>query len=305
MRREDSSSSAGIDFRAQLRGRFVDEIDRLVRQEAIRDVAVRKRRRSDQRGILDAHAVMDFVAVAQTAQDRNRVFDARLIDEYRLEAAFERRIFFDVLPILVERRRTDEMQFATREHGLEKVTRVHRAFGFSRTDDVVQFVDEEQHGTLGRENVFEHGLEALFEFAAKLRARDERAHVERDDALVFERLRNVAAHDALREPLDDRRLTDAGFADEHRVVFRAAREYLNHATDLVVAADHRVEFALLRSLREVLAVALERLVRAFRILCRDALVAAHVAQGPEHLVARDAALAEQLSRRARVLEERE
>jgi hypothetical protein len=104
----------------------------------------------------------------------------------------------------------------------------------------------------GALHFFEHGFEALFEFAAIFRAGDQRAHVERDDLLIFETLGHVAAHDALRESLDDRRLADAGFADEHRVVFRAAREHLHHAPDLVVAADDRIEFALLGRAGEVL-----------------------------------------------------
>ena len=62
---------------------------------------------------------------------------------------------------------------------------------------------------------------------------------------VAQRLRDVALDDPLGEPLDDRRLADARLADQHRVVLRAAREDLDHAADLVVAADHRVELAVL------------------------------------------------------------
>ncbi len=51
--------------------------------------------------------------------------------------------------------------------------------------------------------------------------------------------------DALGEALDDRGLADAGLADQHRVVLRAAAEDLDDAADLVVAADDRVELALL------------------------------------------------------------
>jgi len=42
-------------------------------------------------------------------------------------------------------------------------------------------------------------------------------------------LRHVAGHDALREPLDDGRLADAGLADQHGVVLRAPREHLDDA----------------------------------------------------------------------------
>src|SRR5207253_8933199 len=84
-------------------------------------------------------------------------------------------------------------------------------------------------------------LQALLELAPELGAGDERAHVERDDALVLEALGDVARDDAAGEPFDDRGLADAGLADEHRVVLGAPREHLDDAPDLVVTADHGVE----------------------------------------------------------------
>ena len=67
----------------------------------------------------------------------------RLVDQHRLEAAFERRVFFDVLAIFVERRRADAMEFAAGEHRLEQVAGVHRPFALAGADHRVQFVDEQ------------------------------------------------------------------------------------------------------------------------------------------------------------------
>jgi hypothetical protein len=100
-------------------------------------------------------------------------------------------------------------------------------------------------------DLVEHGLEALLELAAVLRAGDERAHVEREHRLVLQPLGHVAAHDALGEALGDRRLADAGLADQHRVVLGLARQDADHAADLLVAADHRVELAGPRQLHQV------------------------------------------------------
>src|ERR1041384_5818487 len=72
---------------------------------------------------------------------------------------------------------------------------------------------------------------------ANFRAGDQRAHVEREDALVLQALRHFAVDDALRQALDDRGLADAGFADEHRVVLGAAPEHLHRAAELVVAGE--------------------------------------------------------------------
>ncbi len=100
-----------------------------------------------------------------------------------------------------------------------------------------------------------------------------------------------------RQALDDGGLADARLADEHRVVLRAARQHLDDAADLLVAADDRVELALARQLGEVAAVALERLVLALGVLVGDALGAAHRGQRLEHASRRDAVLLQEPRRR--------
>ncbi len=171
------------------------------------------------------------------------------------------------------------MQLAAREHRLEHVGGVHRAFGGARADDGVQLVDEQDHLTLRVGDLFQDGLQPLLEFAAVLGARDERPHVERDDLLVLEAFRHVLAHDPLREPLDDRRLADAGIADEHRVVLGPPRQHLDHASNFFVAPDDGIELALLCQLGQVASVPLERLIRALGILRGDALRAADRGHG--------------------------
>src|SRR5207248_10106481 len=193
------------------------------------------------------------------------IFDGRLADEHGLEPAFERGVLLDVFPVLVERRRANRMQLAAGEHRLEHVRRVDRSFGGAGADDGMELVDEEDDLALRIRDLLEYGLQAFFELAPVLRAGDQRAHVEGDDALVSETFGHVAAIDAAGETFDDRRLADAGFADEDRVVLRPAREDLDDAADFLVASDHRIQLAALRELRKVAAVALERLVRTLGI----------------------------------------
>ena len=69
--------------------------------------------------------------------------------------------------------------------------------------------------------------------------------------MPLERLGHVAADDVGGEALDDGGLADAGLADEHGVVLRAARQHLHDALDLLLAPDHRVELLVARELREV------------------------------------------------------
>ena len=75
-------------------------------------------------------------------------------------------------------------------------------------------------------------------------------------------------------PFDDRGLADAGLADQDGVVLGAAGEDLDHAADLVVAADDRVELAVLGVLREVAAELLQRLVLVLGALVGDPVRAA-------------------------------
>ena len=110
----------------------------------------------------------------------------------------------------------------------------------------------------------QHGFQPLLELAAIFRAGDQRAHVEREHLLVLQALRHVALHDAMRQPLDDGRLADARLADQHRIVLGAARQHLDGAPDLLVAADHRIELAGGRGLGEVAGIALQRVVGSAR-----------------------------------------
>ncbi len=168
------------------------------------------------------------------------------------------------------------MQLAARERGLEHVAGVHRAFGLAGADHRVQLVDEEDDAAFLLGQVVEHGLEPLLELAAELRARDQRAHVEREHALVAQALRHLAVDDALREAFDDGRLADAGLADQHRIVLRAPLQHLDHAADFLVAADHRIELALLRARGQVDRVFLERLALVFGAFRLHLLAAAHL-----------------------------
>ena len=195
-----------VDLGAQPRRRLVHQVDGLVGQEPIGDVAVRQHGRGHHRRVLDAHAVVVLVPLAQPAEDRDRVLHRGLIDHDGLEAPLEGGVLFDVLLVLVERGRADAVQLAAGQGRLEQIARVHGPLGRARAHDRVQLVDEEDDLALRVLHGLEDGLEPLLELATVLGAGDQRAHVERHDALVLQPLGHVAADDALGQPLDDRGL---------------------------------------------------------------------------------------------------
>ena len=276
---------------AQARRGLVEQVDRLVGQKAVRDVALRQRRRAHERAVLDAHAVVRLVAALESAQDRDRVLDRRLAHEDGLETPLERGVLLDMLAVLVERGRADAAQLAARERRLEQLARARRTLGLARAHDRVQLVDEQDDAAFARRDLAQDRLESLLELAAELGARQQLADVEADDARIAHRLGAVAVHDADREAFGDRGLADAGLADEHGVVLGAARKHLHAAADLLVAADDGIDLALLRLLDEVDAVLLERLVVRLGVLVGDVGHARRLADrldGRQHALAVDA-----------------
>src|SRR5579875_3371425 len=264
-----------IDLHPQPRGGLVHQIDRFVGQEAVGDIAVRQGRGGDQRRIGDAHAVVQFVFFLDAAQDRDRVLDRRLGDIKRLEAPRQRRVLLDILAVLVERGGADAMQLAARQGRLQHVRGVHRPFGLAGADQRVQLVDEQDDLAGGGGDLRQYRLQALLEFAAIFGAGDHRPQIKRQQAFVLQAFGHVAVDDAQRQSLDDRGLADPGLADQHRVVLGPARQDLDRAADLVVAADDRVELAFARRRGQIAGIALQGVIA---LLGRRAVGLAALAQ---------------------------
>ena len=267
-----------VDLDADLRGRLVDQVDRLVGQEAVGDVAVRERGGGDQGAVLDRDFVVHLVAFLEPSQDRDRVLHRGLADVHRLEAPLQGGVLLDVLAVLVERGGADRAQFSAREHRLEQVGGVHGPLRGSRADDRVELVEEQDDRPLGVGDFLEDPLQAFLELPPVGGPCDQPADVERDHAAVTQGLRHVAADDPLGEPLDDRGLAHARLPDQHRVVLGAPAEDLDHAADLVVATDDGVELALLGHLGQIASEALQRsllLVLGHRLCARRGPIRCH------------------------------
>ncbi len=222
------------------RAGLVDEVDGLVGQVALRDVAPREGRGRLHRGRRVHHAVVLLVVLLDALEDLHRLLHRGLAHVDGLEPALQRRVLLDVLLVLVERRGADALQLAAGERGLQHVGGVDGPLGAAGADDRVQLVDEE-HDVARGEDLLHHALQALLELAAVLRAGHEGGEVQRQHALADEDLGHGAVHDLLGQALDDGRLADARLADEHGVVLRPAREDLDDPLDLLLPADHRVQ----------------------------------------------------------------
>ncbi len=232
------------------RGRLVDDVDGLVGELPVGDVAVGELDRRVDGLIGDLHPMMSLVLVAQALDDLDRFRHGRGAYDDGLEAALESAVLLDVLAVFVERRGADGLDLAARERGLEHVRGVDGAFRGARPDQRVELVEEE-HDVLRLADLFHHRLQPLLELPAVLGTGYERAQVQLEEPLLRQHVGHLVTHDALGEPLDDGGLADARLADQHGVVLGAPRQNLDDALDFRLPADDRIELALAGQLGEV------------------------------------------------------
>ena len=86
--------------------------------------------------------MMFLVFVFDVLEDLNRLVNGCRVDHDLLEAAVEGAIFLDILPVLVQGRCADALEFSARESRLKHVRCVERPRSPAGTDDRMQFVDE-------------------------------------------------------------------------------------------------------------------------------------------------------------------
>ena len=244
----------GGDLHLQSRGGFIHQIDGLIRQKSVGDVAAAEHGGSHQCAVGDANAMVHFIAFLQSAQDRDRVLHRGLVDQHLLEATLKSWILFDVLTVFVECCGSDTAQFASGQHRFEQVAGIHGATSGAGPNHRVDLIDEQNDLSFGVSDLLENRFEPFLEFAAIFGPGDQGPHVEGDELSVLQRLRNIAVDDALSEAFDNGGLADARFADQHRVVLGSAAEDLNGAADLLVAADHRIKLAVAGCRREITSV---------------------------------------------------
>ena len=98
-------------------GRLVDEVDGLVGQESVCDIAFRELHRGAHRLMVDRHVVVALIVILDALQNVHRVVERRLFDGDGLKAAFEGRVFFNGLAVFIERCCADHLDFAPRKGG--------------------------------------------------------------------------------------------------------------------------------------------------------------------------------------------
>ena len=231
---------AAPDFGFHRRG--VEPADHLVGQLQVPHVARRHLERGLDRLVADPHRVVALEPRPQAVEDPPRLLDRRLRHVHGAEAARERLVFLDELLVLARRRRADDAHLAARQHRLEDVGGIRRrAERGARADHRVHLVDE-QDQVRPLLDFADDVLDAVLEHAAQHGAGDHRVHLQVDELAVAQPQRHALGLelDAAREPFGDRRLPDAGLAEEqHRIGALAMAQDLEHLVHLEVAAEDR------------------------------------------------------------------
>src|SRR5688572_24051059 len=220
--------------------------------------------------------MVHFVALLQSAQNRNCTLDARLSDVHGLKATLQGSVLLDVLAVLVECRGPHHAQLTSREQRLEHVAGIHRAFGLPCTDERMHLVDQDHELSLCFSDLLENCFQPLLEFPPELRPRDQCAEVECKEALVAETFGDVAVSDSLCKPFRDSCLSYTRLTDQHGIVLGAARQDLDHTPDLLVASDHGIEFSFSRCFSQITRITLQCLILVFRILVGHPVTAAYL-----------------------------
>ena len=200
---------------------FVKQVYCLIRQESVVDVSFRKHRAHACYLRRNPDLVVILVIFLDTLQQLYGVLDVGLVDCHRLEAALKRAVLFDILAVLVERCRADNLQFPAGKSGLEHVGSVHCSLGIAAGADQVVHLVYEQHYVSGSLYLVDKGLHAALKLTAELRACHKRSQVKQVQFLALQPERNVAACQPQRDPLGDSGLADAGFTDKAGVVLCA------------------------------------------------------------------------------------
>ena len=157
---------------------LIDEIDGLVGQEPVGDVAVGQVGGVDQGLVGEPDPVVLLVARPQTFENTDGVGDRRLLDLDGLKTPLQRRVLLQVLAVLLERGGADGLQLTPGQHRLEDAGGVDCPFGGTGANERVDLVDEQDDVTAGAD-LLEHLLQALLEIAAVAGPGDQSTEVKR------------------------------------------------------------------------------------------------------------------------------
>ena len=174
-----------------------------------------------------------------------------------LETSFKRLVLLEVLLVLLQSRRSDRPQFASRQRRFEYVGSIHGAFALSCAHKCVNLINEQDYLSVALDNLVDNGFQPFLELAFVFSAGNERAHIERENPLCLKILRHIASDDSVRKTFGYRSFSCTRLTYEYRVVLCPSAENLQHTPYLVVTSDDGVQLAASRLLVQVYRILLQ------------------------------------------------
>ena len=219
----------------------VEDADRLVRELAAGDVAVREGDGAAHRLVEHPHPVVRFEVGGEAAQHVDRGRLVRLVHLDHLEAAGEGGVLLEVALVLGPGGGGDGAQLAPGEGGFQEVGRIPLARRPAGADHGVGLVDEQDDGGGRALDLVDHRAQPVLELPLDPGAGLEETEVEEPERDLPVGRRHRAGRDAEREPLDDGGLPHPRLAGQDGVVLPPPGEDVDDLADLDVPAADGVD----------------------------------------------------------------
>ena len=111
--------------------------------------------------------MMLLILRAQSFENLDRLLLTRLFDHNRLETALKCCILLNILAVLLDSRRADQLDLSACKRRFQDIGRIDCALSSTSSDDRVNLVDEKQNLSI-LANLGDHFLDALLKLTAIL-----------------------------------------------------------------------------------------------------------------------------------------
>ena len=219
---------------------LVDEVDGLIRQEAVGEIALAQLHRRVDGGVGDGQAVVLLIAAAQPPQDGLGLIRGGLRHLHRLEAALQGRVLLDIFAVFLQGGGPHHLDLPPAQGRFENVGRVDGPLGRPSPHDVVELVQKQDY--IARPaHLGQHLVHPLLKLSPVLGARHHGHQVQAQQALAPQRLGHRPGGHPQGQPLRHGGLAHPRFADEGGVVLGPPGQNLDDPPHLLLPAHQGVQ----------------------------------------------------------------
>ena len=180
------------------------------------------------------------IGFGNALQDLGGLLNGGLRHGHRLEAALQGRVFFNILPVLIEGGGTDDLDFPPGQRGLEDIGGIHAALGITGAHQVVDLINDQNDIAAGLD-LGDQALHAAFKLAPELGSGNQCREIQQKYLFVPELVGYLSRHDSLGQALGNGGLAHAGLAYQAGVVLLTAVQNLDDPFRLHIPANDLVQ----------------------------------------------------------------